>query len=470
MSGELLAKCGCAHCGTHLEFPIEAAGTVISCPNCGVSTELTLDRPLDAGNRVPVGELLAAFNGSIRPPRVSIFYQFGLVLATAVMVLLPVLYLGMIVASAYGVYWYATHFAFLLKLHYSVRLYVIQLVLYVGPVFAGAVLVLFMVKPLFARRAPRAQPLAMNPALEPTLYALIARICDTVGAPMPSRIDLDCELNASAGFRRGAASLLGNDLVLTIGLPLVAGLNLREFAGVMAHEFGHFTQGFGMRFSYVISRINFWFIRVIYLRDAWDLWLDQWAEEADAASVMFVVTCARISVWFSRVLLKILMYFGHGVCCFLLRQMEYHADACEIRLVGSATFESSTRRLAALADAARRAYKEVRATWNLNRRLPDDFPRFLVRMEARTVPAHRERLQDTLGLTRTGLFHTHPSAGDRIRAARRANEPGIFHLEQPAEVLFSHFDVVAKQVTHLHYTEDHGLMFDSTNLRPVESN
>jgi hypothetical protein len=150
--------------------------------------------------------------------------------------------------------------------------------------------------------------------------------------------------------------------------------------------------------------------------------------------------------------------------------MEYHADACEIRLVGSATFESSTRRLAALADATRRAYKEVRATWNLNRRLPDDFPRFLVRMEARTVPAHRERLQDTLGLARTGLFHTHPSAGDRIRAARRANEPGIFHLEQPAEVLFSHFDVVAKQVTHLHYSEDHGLMFDSTNLRPVESN
>src|SRR5689334_22901400 len=81
MSGELLAKCGCAHCGTHLEFPIEAAGTVISCPNCGVSTELTLDRPLDAGNRVPVGELLAAFNGSIRRPCVSVFYQFGLVLA-----------------------------------------------------------------------------------------------------------------------------------------------------------------------------------------------------------------------------------------------------------------------------------------------------------------------------------------------------------------------------------------------------
>jgi hypothetical protein len=36
-------------------------------------------------------------------------------------------------------------------------------------------------------------------------------------------------------------------------------------------------------------------------------------------------------------------------------------------------------------------------------------------------------------------------------------------------VLFSRFDVVSKQVTHLHYAEDLGLLFDASNLRPVES-
>jgi hypothetical protein len=34
-------------------------------------------------------------------------------------------------------------------------------------------------------------------------------------------------------------------------------------------------------------------------------------------------------------------------------------------------------------------------------------------------------------------------------------------------VLFSHFDIVSKQVTHLHYAEDLGLPFDASNLRPV---
>jgi len=56
-----------------------------------------------------------------------------------------------------------------------------------------------------------------------------------------------CDLNAAAGFRRGAASFFGNDLVLTIGLPLVAGLSLREFAGVVAHELAHVTQKHGFR-------------------------------------------------------------------------------------------------------------------------------------------------------------------------------------------------------------------------------
>jgi len=55
------------------------------------------------------------------------------------------------------------------------------------------------------------------------------------------------------------------------------------------------------------------------------------------------------------------------------------------------------------------------------------------------------------------VFHTHPSHGDRIRRARLAQEPGVFHLDAPASVLFSNFDVLAKQVTLLHYSDDLGL-------------
>jgi Zn-dependent protease with chaperone function len=467
MNEELLAKCSCAHCGTHLEFPLEGAGAIIACPNCGQQTQLTLDAQPQC-ERPSAADLLGGFTGTIRRAGASFFYQVGLILVTLVMLILPVIYVGMIAAAGYGVYYYATHFTFLRGFG-GPRIWLLKAVLYLGPILAGIVLIFFMIKPLFARRAARAHPLAMNPAYEPTLYAFIAKICDLVGAPMPKRIDLDCQINAAASFRRGAASLFSNDLVLTIGVPLVGALSLSEFAGVIAHEFGHFTQGFGMRLSYIVRNINGWFARVVYQRDAWDVALAEWAEEIEDGYAMLVVFMVQLGVGFSRLLLKLLMFLGHAVSCFLLRQMEYDADSYEIKVAGSAAFESTARRLATLQAAAEKAYKEMRATWNLNRRLPDNFSAFLCHHESRLPAKLRENIQDTLGLARTGIFHSHPSAGDRIRRARQAGEPGVFHLDYPASVLFTKFDVVSRQITHLHYTDDLGLMFDPVNLRPVST-
>jgi Zn-dependent protease with chaperone function len=466
MNEELLAKCSCSHCGNHLEFPLEGAGATVACPHCGQQTQLTLAAPPQS-ERPSAAELLAGFTGSIRRTRVSFFYQIGLILVTVVMLFLPVIYVGIIVAAAWGIYLFAAHFGFLLSGLRGPRIWLLKWVLYIVSVLVGVVFTFFMVKPLFARRAARAQPLAMNPAYEPALYAFIAKICDLVGAPMPKRIDLDCEINAAASFRRGAASLFSNDLVLTIGVPLVGAFSLREFAGIIAHEFGHFTQGFGMRLSYIVRNINGWFARVIYQRDAWDLALDEWASETDDAWAMLVVSMVQFGIGTSRLILKLLMFLGHAVSCFLLRQMEYNADSYEIKVAGSAAFESTTRHLASLEAAAEKAFKEMRAIWNLNRRLPDDFSAFLCLHESRLPAKVREKIQDTLGLARTRVFSTHPSPGDRIRRARQAGDPGVFHLDYPASVLFTKFDVVSRQITHLHYTDDLGLQFDPVNLRPV---
>jgi Zn-dependent protease with chaperone function len=442
----------------------------IACPHCSQPTELSLFAPASAAfpDKPSAAELLAAFSGPVPRTPISFFYQIGLVLVTIVMLLLPLAYLAMIGAAAWGWYYCASHFSFLLKPHGGGgRLYILQLLLYICPLFIGLVLVLFMIKPLFARRPHHAQPLALNPGVESTLYAFIARICELVGAPMPQRIDLACELNASAGFRRGMMSLFGNDLVLTIGLPLVSGLTLREFAGVIAHEFGHFTQGFGMRLSYVIRRINGWFARVVYERDAWDVGLATLSEDGGDWRIMLVALFARMAVGFSRLLLKLLMFFGHGVSCFLLRQMEYDADSYEIKLAGSEAFESTAKKMAVLNHVLGVAYKQMQNSWQTHKRLPDNFPAYLTHHRSKLTPAQQAKIEDTLGLAKTGLFDSHPSDGDRIRCARQAAEPGIFHLDLPATVLFSNFEVAAKQITQLHYSDDLGLDLDVSRLTPV---
>ncbi|HTI97798.1 MAG TPA: M48 family metallopeptidase [Dongiaceae bacterium] len=474
MNPEEYLKGECAFCGEHIEFPAAAAGSRVNCPHCQELTELyATENPAELSVTPPelisAAEVVNAFGLSIPRKRASFFYQIGLVLVAGMMVLLPVIYLGMIGLAGWGVYYYATHFTFLLHSFLGgIYIYLAKLVAYVTPVFAGSIVVLFMIKPLFASRPPRAQPLALNPAVDVKLFAFIARICDSVGAPMPQRIYLNCELNAGAGLRRGGWSLWSNDLMLIIGVPLVAGLNLQQFAGVIAHEFGHFTQGYGLRLGYVIDRVNGWFARVVYGRDAWDLWLDTWAEEEKNGWVLLVVTITCLAVGFSRLLLALLMYLGHGISCFLSRQMEYDADTCQIKVAGSAAFEETHRRLKVLGAALKKGYKEMRAMWNLSRKLPDNFPAYLVRQEASLPAGMRTHIEDTLGLARTGIFDTHPSDGDRIRQARRAEDPGIFHLQLPARDLFANFEVLAQQITLLHYNDDLGLECATENLRPTD--
>jgi Zn-dependent protease with chaperone function len=484
MSAPIFAKCGCPNCGNHLEFPVEAAGASVNCPHCTQLVRLVLPvaaeaPPLPEPPPVPEAtpgsgpisaeDILAAFAGPIQKPRISIFYQLGLTLVAFMMVLLPLVYLALVGAAAYGVYYYATHFYGILFVEGGgARGVVVKLLLYVTPLFAGGVLVFFMIKPLLAGRAPRAQPLALNPEIEPTLFAFINLLCETVGAPKPRRIDIDCRLNASAGFRRGFASMFGHDLVLTIGLPLVAGMNLREFAGVIAHEFGHFTQGLAMRLSYVIIRINMWFARVAYERDAWDLRLEVWAAESEDGRLAILFLAAKFAVWCSRLVLKILMFIGLAVSCFLDRQMEYDADRYMIKVSGSEGLEAVMRRLAVLGAALGAAYDDMGQKWESFRRLPDNFPAYLTHHLQQVPPAQRQEAEDTMGLGRTGLFDTHPANGDRIRRARQAEDPGIFQLDLPASILFSNFEAVSKQVTLLHYTEDLGIPSELFILVPLE--
>jgi Zn-dependent protease with chaperone function len=419
----------------------------------------------------PDYSILSAIQPIPDPPKTSMLYQFNLLVVAVVMVLLPVIYFALVALAGYGVYYHAAYHSHWLSSYgsRSGRGVFLVFLAYIIPIVVGAVIVFFMIKPIFAGRPKRAQPLALNPADNPLLYAFIEKICETVGAPSPKRIDLDCEVNASAGFRRGLWSMFGNDLVLTIGLPLVANLSAAEFGGVVAHEFGHFTQSVGMRLSYIIRRVNFWFMRVIYERDAWDEMLERWSAEVEDGRVAIIVWTAQIGVFFARSILRVLMYIGLIIGGFMLRQMEYDADAWEIKLAGSENFERTQRKLATLSAASEKMYKQIHAQWKKSQQLPDNISE-LLRQHHDSLPHEAlQKIEDAFGLERTGFFDSHPSFADRIRAARRAQDPGVFHDERPAAELFTSFDHPARFVTLLHYTDDLEIPVTPDMLLAIES-
>ncbi|MBK7403224.1 MAG: M48 family metallopeptidase [Phycisphaerales bacterium] len=187
--------------------------------------------------------LNGAFSGELPRRRRSPTYHLGLLATALVMVTLPLIYVALIVCIGGLVVLHAI-FDVSIFSHVSGRG---AIFVYLGPIVIGGTIVLLMIKPLFAPRSEEPVWVEVSRSDEPLLWGYIEQLCALVRAPVPRRIRIDCEVNASASFRRGFLSLLGSDLVLTIGLPLVAGLDLRQFTGVLAHEFGHFSQGGGMR-------------------------------------------------------------------------------------------------------------------------------------------------------------------------------------------------------------------------------
>ncbi len=386
------------------------------------------------------------FTGPIDRTRISPLYTTGLAIVAFAMVLLPLIYVGLIAFTAWGVLWHLQHDTWLLG---GSGGHVWRFIAYVGPAIAGGILIFFMVKPFFAKRPKAKELLSLNAADEALLFGFVNKICSMVGAPAPCRIDVDCEVNASARLRGG---FLSRELVLTVGLPLVSGLDMRQFAGVLAHEFGHFAQGAGMRLTYVIRHINLWFARVVYERDDWDLKLDKSAHDSDFR-IGIVLHLARGCIWLSRRILWLLMHAGTAISCFMLRQMEYDADSYEAKIAGSDTFESTALRLRELGLATQRAYETLRQSW-AGKRVPNDLP-LLIAHYAGSLPANvREKISSTTAAGKTSWFDTHPCDADRVRHARQLDQPGVFRLNEPATALFHSFADVCQRVTRQHYEND----------------
>ena len=410
----------------------------------------------------PSASPLKAFSGTIRRTKTGPLYSAGLAIVAFAMVLLPIIYLTLIAFTVWAVIWHLKSDTWIFE-GASGRGGVLRLILYLGPAVAGGILVFFMVKPFFAAKTKPPEPITLDPAKESLLFAFVRQVCGLVGAPVPCRIDVDCQVNASAGLRRG---LWSKDLVLTIGLPLAAGLDMRQFAGVLAHEFGHFAQGAGMRLSYIIRKINLWFARVVYERDEWDVKLEQSARNTDAR-IGIVLHLARGCVWLTRRILWALMQAGHAISCFMLRQMEYDADSYETKIAGSDAFELTASRMRLLNVATQTAYEDVRQSW-ASKRLPENLP-LLIGHKASSLPAEvHQKLSTSAASEETGWFDTHPCDADRVREARRLNEPGVFRLAEPATRLFSDFTELSKAVTRHQYEKHLELEFTEQNLMSAE--
>jgi hypothetical protein len=140
---------------------------------------------------------LAAFKGTIVPNRTGALYRTGLAVVAFAMVLLPVIYLALIGLAAWAVFYHVKNNGWILSSGSGGSLF--PPIAYFGPAVAGLILVFFMIKPFFAVREQEPERITLDLEKEPLLFAFVKKICDLVGAPMPSRVgQVECPLGSRA--------------------------------------------------------------------------------------------------------------------------------------------------------------------------------------------------------------------------------------------------------------------------------
>ncbi len=388
-------------------------------------------------------------------------YGSALIFAAAALVLVFALYVAFVAGIGALLVWHGTSHAGLLQSGTGS-------LFYFTPLLAGFLLLFLLLKPFLARPSSPPPSRSIDPLSHPRLFQLIHALCREVGALPPSRVEVDASVNASVAFRNGWASIRKHDLVLNIGLPLVAGLSSREFAGVIAHEFGHFRQGSALRLTFMVRRLSNWFWRVAHERDQIDDQIDDAIENSPSFVILVFFVPVRIGFRLTRRFLNLLMLIAHAASCRLLRQMEFDADAQEIRVAGTAAFLSSTRSLRRLTAAhASTQFHLVRA-WR-ERQLPDNLPE-LVRHLAETHSQQQiDAIEAAASASVTGLFSTHPSDPERQAAAIALDAPGSFDVQGPASNLFNDFPALCREVTRDFYQAILGAVPEPGRMASVEA-
>ena len=378
-----------------------------------VSPTKLLPRPLPGDGK---SNPLDGFSGPIAPVRPRVAYFVAVGVATAGIVALPIGYLGVVGGLLYG--------ALLLT------------GVFVPAALLLAATALLLLEPLLtARSFAGAGGIPVTREDEPVLYAFVDRLARLVRAPRPARIELTHLVDASIE-REGGVS---GDVVLRIGLPLVGGLTARQFAGVLAHELGHCSQGVATRLAVVSRAIVGWLSHVATQRHVLDRSLDKRiAAGAGLASAASRIAAAVLRA--PRHLIGGLARVGLWLSRRLTRDMEFDADRYEVRVAGSALFPETCTRLHVLALASMLAAVaddgfHSPVPWSTN-------PTAAILTAAKRMPNHM--LQQAQRAVREGETHwqdTHPSDWDRIQAAWHENAPGIYTGVGPATQLLRGFEL-----------------------------
>lgn len=328
-----------------------------------------------------------------------------------------------------------------------------------GIISMAILIALFLTKFIFKKhKIDRSHLIEINANDEPRLFLFIQEIVNEVGTQFPKKIFISNEVNASVFYDSSFWSMiLPVRKNLQIGIGLVNVITEQEFKGILAHEFGHFSQRTMKVGSYVYN-VNQVLFNLLYDNESFDNLVERWSN-LNAVFALFVGIAYKIVQgiqWILRKTYDILNISYMG----LSREMEFHADEVAANIAGSIPFSNSLLRMD-LADYAFNSvigYYDTRVSESVATKNIYGQQQFVMNFLASEskLPFKDSLPQVSLSYLRKfnksklvikDQWASHPDTEDRIKALEKYNEFSPKDEGKPATELFKNFKELEAKVT-----------------------
>jgi len=341
----------------------------------------------------------------------------------------------------------------------------LTLMLGLGAISIGLLILFFMVKFIFAKNTTdRSNLLEIKREEEPKLFAFVEDIVNETGTDFPKKIYISSEVNASVFYDSSFWSMfLPVKKNLHLGVGLMNTVTVDEFKGIVAHEFGHFSQR-SMKVGSYVYNVNYILHNMLYDNASYDAIIGKWANLSGYFSLAAVVGVKIISgiQWVLKQVYEVvnLNYLA------LSREMEFHADEVAANVAGSQALATSLVRM----DLAAHAYNNTLnfySTLIKENKKPDNiFPQmgFILSYWGNEfkLPVANGLPQPTLTsktrfnkskLSFDDQWSSHPSDKDRIKKLDELNIPVKAANTSIATVLFADAEKTEQRVTSRLFAE-----------------
>ena len=351
-----------------------------------------------------------------------------LVYVEAVSLLIPMLYIGSILAVLSGLIWL---FVEPMLESFNQGHILLGTAWTCLALVSFAVLFLFM-RPLFGGfRSYHGRILQYEDA--PALMEMVEKLSEHLGVVPPKRIEINNETTIRVDAYAGINSIYRDEYKIILGAPLLMSLTLTQLVGLLAHELAHFQNKQQKIAFYLMHHVSEWlYFRATGQDKRHELLLKRMQKQKLSLNEF-----VELWVWQRIHLIQQNIFAGlfsmhRSLTAWKCRQIELEADKQAVKVVGSQGFSSMIEKVRNVQGAQSKVSAQNHWAWKEGFLLDDyamavameaknsgvDIEHLLEKEVTRFCPSDKVRLEHALALNSKGALPARASASLLLEQAK----------------------------------------------------